>query len=90
MGNFMKKLFVLSILGLISCAPINNEKNNSTINDTVEVPLLNGIGNDKIAIDIIKFKYNNHQYLYFTPYSNLEDGCIVHDPDCPCNKNNSM
>lgn len=29
MGNFMKKLFVLSMLGLISCAPINNEKNNS-------------------------------------------------------------
>lgn len=90
MGNFMKKLFVLSILGLISCAPINNEKNNSTINDTVEVPLLNGIGNDKIAIDIIKFKYNNHHYIYFRPYMSLNASTIVHDPDCPCNKNNSM
>lgn len=86
MGNFMKKLFVLSMLGLISCAPINNEKNNSTINDTVEIPLLNGIGNDKININIIKFKYNNHHYIYFTPYGSLNASSVVHDPDCPCYK----
>lgn len=83
-------MIILSIFGLISCDPINNERNNSTINDIVEIPLINGIGNDRITIDIIKFNYNNHHYIMFRPYGSLNASCIVHDPDCPCNENNSM
>ena len=85
----MKKIFIiiLSIFGLISCNPINNEKNKSIINDIIEIPLIGGIGDDdNINTYIIKFNYNNHQYIMFAPYASLQHNTVVHDPDCPCFK----
>ena len=41
-------------------------------------------------IKVINFNYKNHQYLYFKPYNSFEESCVVHDPNCSCNKNNSM
>jgi hypothetical protein len=86
-GN-MKKIFIiiLSIFGLISCDPINNEKTNSTFYNIVEIPLINGPDNNNIKIYVIKFNYNNHQYIMFAPYASLQNSTVVHDPDCPCLK----
>jgi hypothetical protein len=90
----MKKIFIiiLSIFGLISCTSNDNNASPAKIKDTLYINsnLMNSTLHGKYKIKVIEIDYNNHQYLYFMPYSNLEDGCIVHDPDCPCNKNNSM
>lgn len=87
----MKKIIIIlvTIFGLISCVSSNNNNDgnsNSHISDTVTIPLENAVGNDKMDIDIIKFNYNNHQYIYFMPYGILNSSSVVHDPDCPCYK----
>lgn len=87
----MKKIIIILaiIFGLISCAHTNNNNDgnsNSHISDTVIIPIENALGNDKVDIDVIKFNYNNHQYIYFMPYGSLNASSVVHDPDCPCYK----
>lgn len=87
----MKKIIIIlvTIFGLISCVSSNNNNDgnsNSHISDTVIIPIENGVGNDKMKIDVIKFNYNNHQYIYFMPYGCLDSSSVVHDPDCPCYK----
>ena len=87
----MKKIIIIlvTIFGLISCVPSNSNNDgnsNSHISDTVIIPIKNGVGNDKMGIDVIKFNYNNHQYIYFMPYGLLDSSSVVHDPDCSCYK----
>lgn len=87
----MKKFIIIlvTIFGLISCVSSNNNNDgnsNSHISDTVIIPIENGVGNDKMKIDVIKFNYNNHQYIYFMPYGSLNASSVVHDPDCSCYK----
>lgn len=84
-----KIIFILvTIFGLISCVPTNNNDGNSSshISDTVIIPLENAVSNDKMGIDVINFNYNNHQYIYFMPYGSLNASSVVHDPDCSCYK----
>lgn len=86
----MKKIIIIlvTIFGLISCVSSNNNDGNSNshISDTVIIPIENGVGDDKMKIDVIKFNYNNHQYIYFMPYNSLNASSVVHDPDCSCYK----
>lgn len=41
----------------------------------------------KIQYCPTEFEYKGHQYIYFSHESWTEAG-VVHDPDCPCHKNN--
>lgn len=77
-----KLICVIIIILLTGCNKINETNvNNTLLSDIVNI----GVPY-KDNIDVYKFNYKNHQYLYFTPYSQLQHGSIVHDPDCPCLK----
>jgi hypothetical protein len=89
----MKKILLTIYMILFTSACVSNS---NIPNDNIDKIYLEGnqvfpgLFNEPIDIKIINFNYKNHQYLYFVPYNNLKESCVVHDPDCPCNKNNSM
>ena len=63
----MKKIVILlSLLALCGCSNKNKEPEKS----------------ESIFTDVTTFKYKEHQYIGFRPYSDLWG--VVHDPDCPC------
>lgn len=77
LGNFMKKILILfiTVITLTGC-DYNPHKE---IRERMENNIITNM-------EKYHFNYNGHQYIYFTPYANLAEGSIVHDPDCPCLK----
>lgn len=80
----MKKILLTIFMVLFTSACVSNSNDSNNINNIDYAHLT------KRDIKVVKFNYNNHQYLYFIPYNTLTEASVVHDPDCPCNKNNSM
>ena len=81
----MKKILLTIFMVLFTSACVSNSNDSNNINNNIDYAHLT-----KRDIKVVKFNYNNHQYLYFIPYNTLAEASVVHDPDCPCNKNNSM
>lgn len=84
LGNFMKKILILFItmISFIGCQSYVNKNYDKPIGEFINVDIPYSTGN----INVYRFNYKNHQYVYFAPYANLSEGSIVHDPDCPCLK----
>ena len=78
----MKRLIYL-IIGLMfiftSCDEVSKYKH---IENNGEEKIL--ISN-QIPLHIIKFKYENHDYLYFNYGHGIS---VVHNPDCSCKNKN--
>ena len=83
----MKKILLTIYMVLFTSACVSNSNNP---NDNIDKVYIKTEDYSNRHIKVINLNYKNHQYLYFKPYNSLEESCVVHDPDCPCNKNNSM
>ena len=78
----MKKiiLILITVITLTGCyGNINTKVDNTPLSDVININIPYSTGN----INVYKFNYKNHHYIYFAPYANLAEGSIVHDPDCP-------
>lgn len=83
----MKKILLTIYMILFTSACVYNS---NIPNDNIDKVYIKTEDYSNRPIKVINFNYKNHQYLYFKPYNSLEESCVVHDPDCPCNKNNSI
>lgn len=83
----MKKILLTIYMILFTSACVYNS---NIPNDNIDKVYIKTEDYSNRPIKVINFNYKNHQYLYFKPYNSLAESCVVHDPDCPCNKNNSI
>lgn len=82
--------FFAIVLFLTSCAPVNTKQTTKEIPKSTEDRMyyknypnrLNPDGYSYTAVR--KAEYDGHSYIIF---GNGESRCIVHDPDCKCQKN---
>ena len=86
----MKKILLTIYMVLFTSACVSNSNDSNNINNNIDKVYIKTEDYLNRPIKVINFNYKNHQYLYFKPYNSLQESCVVHDPDCPCNKNNSM